>query len=74
MVVFTVELRRRLGIESVVAVMRRGRLSWFGHVERKEVDDWISARSNLEMAGSRCMGRPRMTCRARLDENMKDMG
>ena len=42
----TVELRRRLGIEGVVEVMRRGRLRWFGHVERKEVDgevDWVSA-------------------------------
>ena len=36
--VLTVELRRRLGIEGVVEVMRRGRLRWFGHVERKEVD------------------------------------
>ena len=39
----TVELRRRLGIEGVVEVMRWGRLRWFGHVERKEVDDWVSA-------------------------------
>ena len=40
----TVELRRRLGIEGVVVlveVMRRSRLRWFGHVERKEVDDWV---------------------------------
>ena len=35
----TVELRRGLGIECVMEVMRRGRLRWFGHVERKEVDD-----------------------------------
>ena len=34
----TVELRRKLGIEGVVEVMRRGRLRWFGHVERKKVD------------------------------------
>ena len=27
----------RLGIEGVVEVMRRGRLKWFEHVERKEV-------------------------------------
>ena len=33
-----VELRRRLGIESVVEVMRWGRLRWFGHIERKEVN------------------------------------
>ena len=34
----TVELKRRLGIEGVVEVRRRGRLRWFEHVERKEVD------------------------------------
>ena len=33
-----VKLRRRLGIEGVVEVMRRDRLGWFGHVERKEVE------------------------------------
>ena len=47
--------------------MRRGRLRWFGHVEQKEVDDWVSACRNLEVAGSRGRGRPRMTWRARLD-------
>ena len=65
--VSTVELRRRLGIEGVVKVMRRGRLRWFGHVERKEVDDWVSAWRNLEVTGRRGWGRPRMTWRARLD-------
>ena len=34
------ELLSRLGIESVSDVARRGRLRWFGHVERKEPDDW----------------------------------
>ena len=70
----TVELRRRLGIEGVAKVMRRGRLRWFGHVERKEVDDWVSACRNLQVAGSRGRGRPRMTGRARLDGDMKDVG
>ena len=55
----TVELRRNLKIEGVIKVMRRGRLRWFEHVERKEVDDWVSACRNLEVAGSRGRGRPR---------------
>ena len=63
-----------LFFKSVVEVMRRGGLGWFGHVEQKEVDDWASACRNLEVAGSRGRGRPRMTWRARLDEDMKDMG
>ena len=59
----------------VVEVMRWGRLRWFGRVERKEVGDWVSACRNLEVAGSRGGGRPRMTWRARcLDGDMKDMG
>ena len=68
-----VKLRRRLGIEGVV-VMRRGRLRWFGHVERKKMDDWVLAYRNLKVAGNRGRSRPRMTWRARLDGDMKDMG
>ena len=45
----TVEQRRRLGIEGVVEVMRRGRLRWFGHVERKADGDWVSACRNFEV-------------------------
>ena len=70
----TVELRRRLGVEGVVEVMRRGRLRWFGHVERKEAGDWVSACRNLEVVGSRGRGRPKMTWRERLDGDMKERG
>ena len=34
--------------------VRRGRLRWFGHVERKNGDDWVSACKNVVMAGVRC--------------------
>ena len=49
-------VRRRLGIEGVVEAVRRGRSSWFGHVKRKEVDDWVSACRNLEVVSSRGIG------------------
>ena len=32
-----------LGVQSVAEVVRRGRLRWSGHVERKSGDDWVSA-------------------------------
>ena len=37
------KLLNRLEMESVSDVVRRGRLRWFGHVESKEPDDWVSA-------------------------------
>ena len=55
-------------------VLRRGGLRWFGHVERKEVDDWVSACRNLKVAGSRGRSRPRVTWRVWLDGKVKDMG
>ena len=48
-------------------------MSWFGHVERK-VDDWMNDCRNLEVAGSRGKGRPRITWRTQLDGVMKDTG
>src|SRR5271170_7266194 len=54
--------------------MRRGRLRWFGHVERKAADDWVSACRKMEVVGSRGRGRPRMTWGARLVGDLKDMG
>ena len=37
------------GIESEAEVVRRGRLRWFGHVERNNGDDWVSACRNVMM-------------------------
>jgi len=39
----SVELNRWLGIECITNVVRRSRLQRFGHVERKDSDDWVSA-------------------------------
>jgi len=55
------ELRKRLGIEGVADMVTRGRLRWFGHVERKLEDDWVSKCRNLESKGVRGVGRGRKT-------------
>ena len=48
-------------IESISVVISRGRLRWFGHVERKQPDDWVSACRNIEVESvkGRGRGRPR---------------
>src|SRR2546425_12768400 len=68
------ELRLGLGIEGVEEVVRRGRLRWFGHVERKEADDWVSKCRNLEVVGGVRRGRPRMTWMECVKEDMKECG
>src|SRR5437867_11307398 len=66
------ELRSGLGIVGVDRVVRRGRLRWFGHVERKEAGDWVSKCRNLVVVGGARKGRPRKTSMERVKEDMKD--
>ena len=59
------ELLSQLDIENVSEVVRRGRLRWFGHVKRKQPDDWVSACRHIvvESVKGRGRGRPRKTWR-----------
>ena len=68
------ELRHRLGIESVADVIRRGRLRWFGHVERKDDSDWVKACQTLVVGGNRCKGRGKKTWRECVAEDMRILG
>ena len=65
-----VELLSRLGIESVSAVVRRGRLRWLGHLERKDSDDWVSAWRSMVVESVKGSGRPRKTWWQCVDEDM----
>ena len=59
---------------SVAEGVRQGRLRWFGHVERKSGDDWVSACRNVVVAGVRCAGRGRKTCYECVKDDMKELG
>ena len=56
-----VDLYSLLDVLSVADVVRRGRLRWFGHLEYRSVDDWVSTCRKVELAGARCKGRNRKT-------------
>src|SRR5207244_1030415 len=66
-------LRSRLGIECVVEVVRRGRLRWFGHVERMVGGEWVSACRNVKVKGKGCKGRPRKTWLECVKDDMKEL-
>ena len=65
------ELRRRMGLEDIVDVMRRTRLRWFGHVQRKEEDEWTKRSLHFRVEGKRPVGRPKRTWCQVLNEDMK---
>jgi hypothetical protein len=72
--VSSAELNRWLDIESVADVVRRGRLRWFGHVERKNAEDWVSACRNFEVGGVRGRGRGRKTWEECVRNDMDELG
>ena len=55
------DIRARVGIKSILDMMRQRRLRWYGHVERREDDSWLKKVQNLEIRGESGCGRPRKT-------------
>ena len=66
-------LRSRLGIECVVEMVRRGRLRWFGHVERMVGEEWVSACRNVNLEGKGCRGRPSKTLLECVKDDTKEL-
>lgn len=55
------DLRKKMGLEGIVNVLRRRRLRWYGHVMRRDEDDWTKRAFHLKVDGRRPVGRPRKT-------------
>jgi len=55
------ELRERLGLDDIILVLQRNRLRWYGHVLRKEDNDWMKKCMEYEVEGTRPRGRPKKT-------------
>jgi len=50
------ELRQRLGIDDITLVLQQNRLRWYGHVLRKDDDDWVKKCMEYEVEGPRPRG------------------
>ena len=68
------ELRTLLGLQPINVLCRHNRLRWFGHVERREDDDWLRKCTTLKVDGRRRAGRPRKTWSEVLGKDMKERG
>ena len=62
------------GMESVAEVVRRGRLRWFGHVERKDKGEWVSACRYLCVDGVRPRGRGTKKWDECVSEDIRSLG
>ena len=65
------ELRQRMGVEVITDVVRRGRLPWYGHVVRKEQNDWVKKVTLFNVKGTRPSGRPKKTWKTTVLADMK---
>ena len=45
--------RELLGLEPVSLMIKKSRLRWFGHVERKDDNDWVKRCIMWEVEGDR---------------------
>ena len=55
-------------------IVRRGRLRWFGHVERKADDDWVKKCTKVKVVRKVIRGRGRKTWLQCVNSDMKDLG
>jgi len=46
------ELRERLGVDYIALVLQQNRLRWYGHVLRKDDDDWVKKSMEYEVQGA----------------------
>ena len=68
------KLNARLGIEAISEVVRRGRLRWYGHPERKSSNDWVSACRDYEVTEQESRGRGRKTCAECVKHDLQSLG
>ena len=66
-------LNKRLNVEAVTDVVRQRRLRWFGHLERKDSNDWVSCK-NFEVVGAKCQRKSRKTWGECVRGDMKSFG
>ena len=57
-----------------VLLLFESRLSWFGHVERKDDNDWVQRCITCEVEGIRQRGRPKKTWWDCVKNDMKSLG
>jgi len=67
-------LRERLGLDDIISVLQRNRLRWYGHLLRKEDNDWVKKCMEYEVEGARPRGTPKKTWREIVEKDYEACG
>ena len=67
------ELKRLIGVEPITTVIRSDRLRWYGHVMRKNDEDWVKKCMEFRVEGRRPVGRPRRTWLENVEADMTEL-
>jgi len=62
-------LRERLRLDDIISVLQQNSLRWYGHMLRKENNDWVKKSMEYEVEGTRPRGRPKKTCRKMVEKD-----
>ena len=58
----------------MISVLHQNRLRWYGHVLRKEDNDWVKKCMEYEVEGARPRGRPKKTWREIVEKDCQPCG
>jgi len=67
-------MREGLGLDDIISVLQQNRLRWYGHVLRKEDNDWVKKCMEYEVEGARPSGGPKKTWREIVEKDRKACG
>ena len=67
------ELRTLLGVEPITTVIRSGMLKWYGHVMKKNDEDWVEKCMEIKVEGRKPVGTPRKTCLENVETYMSEL-
>jgi len=68
------ELRELLGLEPVSLMIKKSSLKWFGHVERKDDNDWVKRCITWQVEGIRQRGCQKKTWWDCVNNDMESLG
>ena len=68
------EVLERLALEKLENILRRNRLRWFGHVERREKESVLKIVEDVEVDGVKPKGRPKNTWKKTIENDLKMTG